>query len=87
MFTDHPVFRLRFRLFLRCRGYSRPLAEEMAGSIDWATILAAIEKWGPILLGVLLALLPLLMFGPDMEVDNPDEFNAAFDHEVDANCG
>ena len=55
------LFKLLFRTFLRERGYTREQTVRLVGGLDWDTIRAAIRKYGPILLKIFLALLPLII--------------------------
>lgn len=55
------AFRAAFRLFLVGRGYSVTQSRRLVGGIPWAKIKELIKEYGPQLLKIFLALLPLIL--------------------------
>jgi hypothetical protein len=57
----HKLFRFALRKHMQANGYTSEQANRIVGQLGDGQILEWIKKWGPLLLKILVAILPLLL--------------------------
>lgn len=86
------MFKIMLRQFLVGRGYTRYQARALIAKLDWQRVRDIILQYGPTLIEIFLALLPLflameapLTFGQSLPADEEEDYSIEANLEIEGN--